>query len=304
MATLPTVGSDTGIWGTKLNTWLSVGHNSTGTVTTPMLSSQSAEGVTVPVFKIQPFTSGKAPFEIALSSALFNGTEDQVAFWGFNAESGLPGGSPVSGQQVWQMGMENQYNNGTNTACEWYIQYVSSTAAVNFRPMQFSTAMTSPTNYANYGFIDLGNSIPAGWDQSFTVCASLTNPILKVGGSSINSVAVWNTLSILGSATAAAQIQLAGPSQPSIPVEIVWTDNGSGIWQIYLLTQDDHLFIRDLVNSRMHVTYTAGASATAAVTELNSTLKIDGRPAFVSGDKYLVCDSNGNVHVSSLGPAS
>jgi hypothetical protein len=33
-------------------------------------------------------------------------------------------------------------------------------------------------------------------------------------------------------------------------------------------------------------------------------LTIGNRPAFVAGDKYLIVDSSGNVHVSSLGPAS
>jgi hypothetical protein len=34
------------------------------------------------------------------------------------------------------------------------------------------------------------------------------------------------------------------------------------------------------------------------------TLGIGSRPAFVAGDKYLVADSSGNVHVSATGPAS
>lgn len=37
---------------------------------------------------------------------------------------------------------------------------------------------------------------------------------------------------------------------------------------------------------------------------LAGKLLIGNRPAFVTGDKYLVVDASGNVHVSSLGPAS
>lgn len=50
-----------------------------------------------------------------------------------------------------------------------------------------------------------------------------------------------------------------------------------------------------------HKTYTH-PDLTAAVTITGPT--IGTSPAFVSGDKYLVVDTNGNIHVSALGPAS
>lgn len=48
----------------------------------------------------------------------------------------------------------------------------------------------------------------------------------------------------------------------------------------------------------------AGSDPGAGNVATAGTLKIGSRPAFVSGDKYLIVDSSGNVHVSSLGPAS
>ena len=53
-----------------------------------------------------------------------------------------------------------------------------------------------------------------------------------------------------------------------------------------------------------------GNGAASAVQDLivigtaNHTTRIPGLPAFVSGDKYLVVDSSGNIHKSALGPAS
>lgn len=37
---------------------------------------------------------------------------------------------------------------------------------------------------------------------------------------------------------------------------------------------------------------------------IGGSLRVETRPAFVASDRYLVVDSNGNVHVSALGPAS
>jgi len=45
-------------------------------------------------------------------------------------------------------------------------------------------------------------------------------------------------------------------------------------------------------------------SVVAGQVKISGSLQIGTRPAFVAGDKYLVVDANGNVHVSSLGPAS
>ena len=46
----------------------------------------------------------------------------------------------------------------------------------------------------------------------------------------------------------------------------------------------------------------------AAVTKLTMSatgaLTLVGTPGFSAGDKYLIVDANGNVHVSALGPAS
>lgn len=46
-----------------------------------------------------------------------------------------------------------------------------------------------------------------------------------------------------------------------------------------------------------------GAAGSSGVKTFGPLL-IGNRPAFVAGDKYLVVDASGNVHVSALGPAS
>jgi hypothetical protein len=69
------------------------------------------------------------------------------------------------------------------------------------------------------------------------------------------------------------------------------------------------------------VANSAGPHAIGGATDANTNLKIYGSlttslwltagvvrlqatPAFVAGDKYVVMDANGNIHVSALGPAS
>lgn len=55
-----------------------------------------------------------------------------------------------------------------------------------------------------------------------------------------------------------------------------WTDGTSDKWWFYKVASSDILFLRDQINARMHATYTPGNSVTAAITELNSELKLLG----------------------------
>jgi len=48
-------------------------------------------------------------------------------------------------------------------------------------------------------------------------------------------------------------------------------------WRMYMAgLADPHLYVRDMINARMHVTYTMGSSSTAAQTEFASQVLIDG----------------------------
>lgn len=73
---------------------------------------------------------------------------------------------------------------------------------------------------------------------------------------------------------------------------------GTSKWYLGL-DASDHFAIINAAGTT--VTFLVDDSGNASTT---GTLKIGSRPAFVTGDKYLIVDSNGNVHVSSLGPAS
>ena len=46
------------------------------------------------------------------------------------------------------------------------------------------------------------------------------------------------------------------------------------------------------------------ATITGANIATAGTLQIGSRPAFVAGDKYLIVDASGNIHVSATGPGS
>jgi hypothetical protein len=67
----------------------------------------------------------------------------------------------------------------------------------------------------------------------------------------------------------------------------------------------DQLTINNVSNTDHAINSVSTAlSVITGALNLGSTLKIGSRGAFVAADKYLICDSSGNVHVSATGPAS
>lgn len=87
---------------------------------------------------------------------------------------------------------------------------------------------------------------------------------------------------------------------------LIFIDSPSGLtrWQIYTNPSDNNLYIRDITNSKFQIILRPNAVAANANTEINSTVRVDALPAFVAGDHYVTADSSGNLHLSSLGPAS
>lgn len=57
---------------------------------------------------------------------------------------------------------------------------------------------------------------------------------------------------------------------------LAWRDGTTPRWSLYRVQGGADLFVRDMVNARQHVTYTPGASSTAAVTAYSSSVTVAG----------------------------
>jgi hypothetical protein len=75
-----------------------------------------------------------------------------------------------------------------------------------------------------------------------------------------------------------AYVILANPGDDTTGARgIIYQDGPDPKWYLYqVASAGDILFLRDITNARMHATFTQGATLAAAITELNSELKLLG----------------------------
>lgn len=224
--------------------------------------------------------------------------------WGFNWQ----GGSRIdSTKPSWHLQLEADfwtnvgYDNKWHHQSEGYFQFYN-TDGTDIRVMAFDvnwalnqaeisfevgTFVLNTTAGANY-FEIAGNG--ASW--YFNPASTLTLALQPTAG---------NALLQLSPAAGYAAISL-NPAAGSVGA-IIWLVAGVNkagmVWQA-----DNLLHLKDYVNSRDMAIFTFGVSSAAAITEFASTVKIDSLPAFVTADRYVVADSNGNLHLSALGPVS
>jgi hypothetical protein len=85
------------------------------------------------------------------------------------------------------------------------------------------------------------------------------------------------TFSLSATGNAGASYNVSCGNGAGGQASFFWKDNSTLKWQQYLNTGDIHMYLRDLTNSRMQVTYTPGASASTAVTEFGSQVIADDR---------------------------
>lgn len=102
------------------------------------------------------------------------------------------------------------------------------------------------------------------------------------------------------SSTGAATLQLygggGGANQDSI---FSWFKAGTETWRDYLLgTADTRRYFRDMVNARMHITLTPGATATTSTTNISSNMTVDGGVAIAGSttvNNQLTVTSGGAI---------
>ena len=165
--------------------------------------------------------------------------------------------------------------------------------------------------------IILGNALTRLGGTTFTLNDTLGNTDLTISGT-LRTWAVKGPLSIDGNSGGAGStaLQLGNNSTASDAVitlnpptgqagSIQWKRAGTNSWLLYD-GAGSTLFLRDSVNAKMHVTYTAGSGAGGGTTEFNSGVKVDGglTLAYVAKSAaYTLTDKDYTVNADATGGA-
>lgn len=246
---------------------------------------QDDEGETLPVLKVTPSTSGAAPFEIRMQSypntGSGAGTHNRGVWFGWNSAV-FAGGTVTTGKPSLHMGFEDNYfdDGGDGTyGVEWYVGYTtpdnSTIGIADLRPFYFRVK-DSDVNSASKSVLttlDIG----AGASGSLTVAGGLGTSLFTVQQSAVTTYK--NT--VVAPVTGAAQLQIKAPGTGASGnnASIYFQIAAANKWRI---TSDEfsEIFLYDEINNRFHAVFNAGASNTAAVTDLRSSLKVNGNVGF------------------------
>ena len=255
------------------------------------------EGTQIEPWKVVPVTAGAAPFELTQGSAQFLGVWDPVVHLGWNASLN------TAGVPALRLGFEQDYADssyGNHPVMEWYVEYVSPdhTSVGAFRPFACSVLRTDNTSHGaqiqlNMGSDGTGQILFAAGGTNWLTMLPTGGMVLAsgVGGFSVGTTATAdNSVSTNSVSGANGNFQF-------------FTDGGLKYYYANFHGDTNH-YLWDNVNNRFQVKYTFGASSAAALVEFQARVKIDSFGAFAAGDKYVVADASGNLHLSSLGPAS
>lgn len=110
-------------------------------------------------------------------------------------------------------------------------------------------------------------------NKSRSFAAPSTNNLTVQGTTSTAT----STFTVGSNTSANATIQLNVDGSTAANVSIKWRKTGVEQWRQYMAgLADTNLYIRDMVNARMQVTYTPGTTALLASTEFGSQVLVDG----------------------------
>ena len=154
-------------------TAVALGPTSSGTPSADLSSryvaqamANTAEQTPVSAFSIQPFTSGRAPWQLAATSNPYAGVYDPMLALGYNVDAYLAGGTGgVSSEPALQMFFEANYravnwatSGQDESLMEWYVQYISPdhTSVTNFRPFMTSVGRNDNTDRWASTILDIG----------------------------------------------------------------------------------------------------------------------------------------------------
>ena len=165
--------------------------------------------------------------------------------------------------------------------------------------------------------IILGNGLQRLGGTTFTLSDTLGNTDLTISGA-LRTWAIKAPVNIDGNSGGAGStaLQIGNNSTASDAVitlnpptgqagSIQWKRAGSNSWLMYDAASAV-LFLRDSVNAKMHVTYTAGSGTGGGSTEFNSALKANGAftvPYVAKTAAYSVTDKDYTVDGDATGGA-
>lgn len=169
-----------------------------------------------------------------------------------------------------------------------------------------TTADVTLKNRAGTDVLKIGpNTTAAVFDGAVTSTGNLT-----VGASTFVVTAATGAFTANGLATLSSGLRIGGGTL-AVAGEIVYnTAHGIIVSGKTASTNDFALFNGDATTivlrnptGTLNLVAAGALAITGALTGV-TTVNLTTQPAFVAGDKYLVIDATGNVHVSALGPAS
>jgi hypothetical protein len=252
----------------------------------PKAQTSSAEATPLPVFKVQPFTAGKAPFGAASTSVAFSAVYDPMFAIGYNVDAYMSGGGGgISGEPALQMFFEADYkavnwrSSGiTERTMEWYVQYVSPdhTSVTDFRPFGFTAGRNGNTDRWATVQLDIGTDASA-LRSMFFIKGSGVNPVFQVSNvdgafavpMNFNGTVQFNGVVkagfVHGDGTTAADIILTNNALLANSGGYKWQAGGVDEWKFIRAGGGTKLYLNDIVNNINQMTLTQGTATTGFI---------------------------------------
>jgi hypothetical protein len=139
-----------------------------------------------------------------------------------------------------------------------------------------------PSQTSNSGRLLTTNGSTASWSNAVTVSGSNAT----VGGT-LTVTGALTTSSIVNNGANGVALDTGGSAS------LRFTDSATSKWWIYKLSGDSLLYFRDMVNSRMQMSMTPGATSSAALTILSSSVLIDSTTASTTASSGALVVSGG-----------
>jgi hypothetical protein len=278
---------------------------------------QSAESTPKYVFTITPKTAGYEDFQV-LQNSFANtgagaGTYNHTVHIGWNAaRHGDSSGAITAGKPAVYMGFEDNYYDASvdlQYGVEWYTGYISpngTTVAVgDLRPLYWR--VTDSTTNTTTKDVTLQFDIGSGTGGSLIVWGSTKSGTQLLSMDHSQNI-FFQKVSVLGSVQATplagnALMLVQSATATNGLATVQWGVNGSVKW---LLEADQfgEIYLYDNNYGRVHANFLSGGSVSTAVTDLASSLKIQGDVGFYGaapGSKPTVTGSKGgNAALGSL----
>jgi len=264
----------------------------------PQAVAQTAEGVPAVVFAVTPATAGAPKFAVQQQSypnlGAGAGTYNHATFTGYN--TGRHSGGPVvAGKAAMIMGFEDNYYDYQGSLLygpEWYVEYWSADGATwqMFRPFYARIQELSAGQIMAAIHFDIGNNV----NGAFTILSDFQHGITKLFEVTTAEVQVNRTLNVnanmnmtgamqvtaaangqivLVSAAGQSSLTLDSPVAPHLDMKY----GGALAWALYV-TSTTSFQISD--GARAHLSLTKGTTVLNSLTDLASSLKVQGNVGF------------------------